>query len=419
VRKLGLFGKILIAFWLTLLALAAALTVVLGSASKEDRSSLRLGPSFLLVLERTLEREGANSAERQRRLLTRSVRTRITIAEDGLRPDFERSESATLRQAVAPDGRTFVIRYHREPAYEVSEVPAFAVWGAAVAGLLFSVAIAAYLSRPLRLLRDGFDRLAGGDLEIRLAGRVGRRSDEFGDLARDFDVMAERLGQLVVARDRLLNDVSHEFRSPLTRLQLAVGLARQDPERTEASLSRIEQEAHRLDLLVDGLLTLARAESGADIEGFFDPVGVVADVVADAGLEANAKGCCIAWTEPLVAEDERPVVAGSPELLRRAVENVLRNAIRFLPPRASIEVTVEIRTAPPVYRIVVQDQGPGVQPELIDKLFEPFVRADQSGTGLGLAIAKRAVRAHHGSITCRNRQGGGLAVVIELPAQQA
>ena len=417
--KLGLFGKILIAFWLTLVGLGLVLTLLLGSFSSEDRMSLRLEPSLLLLLERTLELEGAEAAERQRMMIKRSTRRRITITRETQGARLPARETPTLRQAVAPDGTRYVLRYEGDQPRQISEAPAFALWGVLVTGLLFSIALAVYLSRPIRLLRDGFDRLAGGDLEVRLARRFGRRNDEFADLASDFDVMAERLGQLVRARDRLLNDVSHELRSPLTRLQLAVGLARQDPARMEASLRRIEAEAHKLDVLVAELLALARAESGADFGVFFDPVGVISEVVTDAGLEARAKGCRIAWGEPDSAENERPVIAGSTELFRRAIENVIRNAIRFSPAGTSVEVTADVVAGPPRFRIAIRDRGPGVDSALVDKLSEPFVRADQGGTGLGLSIANRAIRAHHGTLTCRNREGGGFVVEITVPAQQS
>lgn len=418
--KIGLLGKILLAFSLTLVALGLVLTVLLGTFSAEDRSSLRLARPFLLVLERTLEQEGQLAAERQRLLIKRSIRDRITIAPETGAGGLPLNESVTVRRAMAPNGKSFLLRFQPDLDRKLSDVPMFALWGILATGLLFSFALAAYLTWPLRLLRDGFERLAAGDLDVRLAPRLGRRNDEIADLAHDFDVMAARLSQLVTARDRLLNDVSHELRSPLTRLQLAIALAWQDPARTTASLKRIEQEADKLDLLVGELLTLALAESGADVgSGFFDPVGVITAVVADAELEAHAKGCGIEWTAPSMLERNRPLMAGSAGLFRRAIENVVRNAIRFSPEGASIEIAVEIMAAPPLYRIAVRDRGPGVTPELIEKLFDPFVRADQGGTGLGLAIAKRAIRAHHGTIACRNRENGGFAVEIEVPARLA
>lgn len=412
--RLGLFGKILAAFWATLVALGLVLMLLFGSTPYQDRPTVRLAPSFLGLLENTLEREGPNAAERERRMLEGSMRERITIARADTGAAV--AETATRRLAVAPDGGTYVLEFRRDRSRALSKVSKKALWGGALAGLLFSVGLAWYLGRPVRLLRDGFHRLAEGALDVRLGPSIGRRNDEIADLARDFDRMADRLGQLVTARDRLLNDVSHELRSPLTRLQLAIGLARQDRARRETSLNRIEHEAQKLDRLVDELLTLARAESGAEVTEFFDPVGVVEATICDAELEAEAKGVIFALQSETLEEEARPVVAGSAELFHRAIENVVRNAVRFAPSGSGVEIEATLLEAPLRYRIAVLDRGPGVAPELVDKLLEPFVRADRSGTGLGLAIANRAIRAHGGTIACSNRPGGGFAVEIEVGA---
>ncbi len=416
--RLGLFGKILVAFWATLLALGLVLTLTFrASTPKEDRPFVRLAPSLLQVLANTLEREGYDAAERERRLFVGSISGEITLVPVGgkSRPV---SGAHDDRLATAPNGAKFLLSYHRIPSSPFSNISVGVLLSSVFAGLFFSVLLARYLSRPIRVIRKGFHRLATGNLDIRLGPVVGKRNDEIADLARDFDLMAERLGALVTARDRLLHDVSHELRSPLTRMQLAIGLARQDAARRETSLHRIEQEARKLDALVDELLTLARAESGADSSEFFDPVGVVEAVVAGAGLEAEAKNVALAVTPMDVAHQAHLVAAGSADLFYRAVENVVRNAIRFSPEGGTVETTMDLLERPLRWRLMVRDSGPGVPPELLGKLLEPFVRADRSGTGLGLAIANRAVTAHGGKIVCRNREEGGFAVEIEIGATQ-
>jgi two-component system OmpR family sensor kinase len=230
--------------------------------------------------------------------------------------------------------------------------------------------------------------------------------------------MAVRLRQLITARDRLLNDVSHELRSPLTRLQLAIGLARQDPSRTEDSLDRIDREARKLDAMVHELLALSRAESGAaeEVNEYFDPIAVVESVVSDAQFEAQMGGRSISVAMPGVEEPLRPSVRGSAELVRRAIENVVRNALRFSPAGGAVEVVVGIERDPLRYRFAVADEGAGADAAALGKLFDPFVRGDPAGVGLGLAIARRAILAHGGEISARNRAEGGFVVEIEIPA---
>jgi two-component system OmpR family sensor kinase len=314
---------------------------------------------------------------------------------------------------------------------------------ALLGGLAFSASLAWYLTRPIQRLRVGFDRLAAGHLATRLGPTMGRRRDEIADLAHDFDVMAAQLQQLVAAREQLLHDVSHELRSPLARLQVAIGLARQNPQRIAATLERVEAEARRLDELVGEVLTLSRAESGApQLDDYFDLAGLVHKVVADAQFEAQASGVHIAVEDRSVpagqnqaAQDDTgqegdTVFQGNAELMRRALENIVRNALHHS--KAGQRVTVEIAGDAPGHNFVIRvaDQGPGVAPEALTSIFDPFVRAnnrlgeraaESTGFGLGLAIAKRAVLAHGGSIEAQNAAGeggagtGGLIVTIRLP----
>ena len=204
-----------------------------------------------------------------------------------------------------------------------------------VGGLLFAAVLAWYLTKPIRRLRDGFTELAQGRLGVRLKEHMGRRRDELADLARDFDSMAERLQRLITSREHMLHVVSHELRSPLARLHMAVGLAQQDPRRLSTTLERIELEAKRLDEMVGEVLTLARAESGSQqLDDYFDLASLALTVTNDARFEAQPSGVKVETNLGKAPPQEHPTVKGNAELLRRALEK--RGAQRSAPfrPRA-------------------------------------------------------------------------------------
>jgi two-component system, OmpR family, sensor histidine kinase CpxA len=278
-----------------------------------------------------------------------------------------------------------------------------------------------YLTKPIMKLRTAARQLAAGDLTAR-AGPAGlMRRDEISGLMRDFDAMAERLETLLKAQSRLLNDISHELRSPLARLNVALGLARQrsDSQSTDM-LDRIELEASRLNELIGRILTLARLEEGEQVPQTPVPLDeLVANVVEDAEFEAQARNCHVKATIP---EGEWEI-RGNASLLHSAVENVVRNAIRYTQEGTSVEVgmTTEARAGGSEAVVRVSDSGPGVPSGALDKLFEPFYRLDEArgrqtgGVGLGLAITERAVRFHGGKVRAYNRDSSGLVVEIKLP----
>lgn len=299
------------------------------------------------------------------------------------------------------------------PPHRYGRPPPWLVLGAAgfLTSLLFSAWLAWYLSKPIRHLRSAFAALSQGRLETRAGPDMGRRRDELADLGRHFDHMAERIGQLVQAQRRLLHDVSHELRSPLARLQAAVGLGRQRPEQAAASLDRIEREAGRLDALVGEVLTLSRLEAGmpgARVEEV-DLGELVESIVEDARFEAAAKDVAVVCPEL----GEIPI-RGYGELIYRAIENIVRNAIKHTLPGGRVTLEIDAASDARRVRLAVLDQGPGVPEERLAAIFEPFFRnADGGGPegfGLGLAIARRAVEAHGGSISARNRPEGGFRV---------
>jgi signal transduction histidine kinase len=278
---------------------------------------------------------------------------------------------------------------------------------------LFSGYMAYYLAWPLAYLKRAMSDAAQGRFETRVKPAMGKRRDEIVDLAEDCDRMANQLKVLVEAQQQLLHDISHELRSPLTRMQAAIGLLRQDAARLEM-LERIERESERMDTLIEALLTLARLQGRPEsIER--EPVDIVellAMIVDDAQFEAGIKGCRVHLQAcpPFIA-----CVSG--ELLYRCFENVIRNAVRYTRPDTTVGVSAQVN--PDANRLTVQitDQGPGVDNDRLRSIFQPFERGvgDASvGFGLGLAIAARAVQMHGGNILARNEPGGGLTVEITL-----
>ena len=280
--------------------------------------------------------------------------------------------------------------------------------------------LAHYLTGPIVRLRAATHQLANGNLGARAAET--RRADEIAELVHDFNRMAERLEALLNSQKQLISDISHELRSPLARLNVALGLARQRSNEDSAKvLDRIELEADRLNEMIGKLLTLARLESGeppAERLEVHIP-DLLQEVVGDADFEARSRNCGV---KLLQADD--CTTLGNPGLLRSAFENVVRNAVRYTAPGSEVEIRLSCRTQNGGSQAVisVRDHGPGVPDQEVGNLFRPFYRLDAArerqtgGVGLGLAIAERAVRLHQGTITAHNAQGGGLEVEIRLPA---
>ncbi len=270
-------------------------------------------------------------------------------------------------------------------------------------------ALAHHLASPVRKMQKTLERFGDGDLHTRADTS---RKDEIGQLAQSFNRMADRIETLLTSERRLLMDVSHELRSPLARLGVAVELARAGDAK---SLDRIQKEADRLNALVGELLLVTRSE-GDPAKRKLEPVRLdllLRSLVEDCGIEAASKGCRITAPElPAVTID------GDEELLRRAFENVIRNAIRYAPP----DTAVEVRAAQGErLRVNVRDSGPGVPGEALPRLFDPFYRVGEDrsrnsgGVGLGLSIARRAIELHGGTVRARNASPG-LEVEFELPA---
>jgi signal transduction histidine kinase len=264
---------------------------------------------------------------------------------------------------------------------------------------------------PIRQITATIEQFGRGNLSARVKTE---RRDEIGTLGRSFNSMAERLEKLVLSEHRLLEDISHELRSPLARLNFSVKLARTATDR-DAALDRVKRDIDRLTTLVSELVEMTRVEG--------DPAcrkseivcmnGVISETVRDACIEVEARGCTVNVDGELTTK-----VLGDRELLRRAVENVLRNAVRYSPPKAKIDIVLKEKDD--TASIIVRDYGSGIPEAFLDKIFDPFFRVEESrdsetgGVGLGLSIAKRAVQLHNGFILARN-SNPGLSVEITLP----
>lgn len=337
----------------------------------------------------------------------RSELLQIAGRTNGLRRD---GDGRVILVHQSSDGRYRMVIAAIPPVGLRDFLPYFVLILAAVAFVCWLLALG--IASPVREMVSVVNEFGRGQLNVRAQMK---RQDEIGDLGRAFNMMADRIETLVTAERRLLQDVSHELRSPLTRLSMAIELSRTAPDR-EAAANRLQREADRLKHLVGALLdaTWLEGDSGARLDGVVNVPGVVWSVVGDCELEAQSRGCRLA-VETISARQ----MAGNFELLRRAFENVLRNAIRYAPTGTLVEVLCEERGTHVV--VSVRDFGPGVPEDALPQLGNPFYRVDSSrdpstgGVGLGLAIARRAVQLHHGEWSVENAHPG-LRVTMTIPA---
>lgn len=278
---------------------------------------------------------------------------------------------------------------------------------------LISFALARYIARPLQDMRSAGSALGAGDLDTRLSPSLVRRQDEIGGLAQDFNRMAERLATVIKGQRQLLRDVSHELRSPLARIQVALSLAERgnDPR----YLERIRIDCERLDALVGEILAYARLQHADALEtSEFDLVDCVTDIVTDARLEGRTHQVDVALDAP-----DHLIMRGDPQALHRAIENVVRNAIRHS--ADNTVVSVALTCDQQQIQLIIHDCGPGVAEDDLERIFEPFVRLSPErgeagiGGGIGLAIARAAVERHHGCISAANAESGGLVVRMQWP----
>ncbi len=452
----SLFLKIFLWFWATMVLIALAMVITWSlqpevmvsrwrgatgeavamyaqlAAEEMDRYGETALANYLGRLQSTSHIAAAMFDDKGRLIAGEASSTGREMAAHTLRSgelefSISGSEAYAAQRALGPAGHTyvFVAQMQRGGPFGAfrpgARTQALRLALAILISGLICYALALYLTRPILRLRTASDQLAAGDLSARAGPEVARRRDELGDLVRDFNRMAERIEALVTSQRQLLSDISHELRSPLARLNVALGLARQRSGPEAASiLDRIEREAERLNELIGRLLTLARIQAAQSPPERVpvDLQELVAEVAADAAFEAQEHHCTVR-----VVASEPSVTQGSPELLRSAVENVVRNAIRYTQPQTAVELTLQNQASSAV--ITVRDHGPGAPEDELRNLFRPFYRVagarerQTGGVGLGLAITERAVNLHGGSVRASNAPDGGLEVQIRVPAQPA
>jgi two-component system sensor histidine kinase CpxA len=450
----GIFVKIYLCFWLTVVLVLTTQMVLdhMDESSPVNRMRQLLGSSLGMYGQAVLAYHQAGNRDAVRLITGRFKATygidaclldaagkRLEGGEVAL--DVRRAaEQALLSgatehlyvndtevQALAiggPDGKTYVvvgILEHKKflpPPQSGNPGMALRIAIVMLISGIVCYLLTRYLVSPLIILRDATRRFAAGELSTRIGSQIGSRKDETSELAHDFDVMAQQIESLMKLQRQLIGDISHELRSPLSRLNVALDLARQKtgPE-AEHALNRIEEEAEELNGMIGELLTLTRLESGQGCVEMapVDLVHLVRDIVRDGDFEAQGSNRGVKLTGY-----EECVMTGSAELLRRAIENVVRNAIHHTRENTDVEISI-MRQQYDQVQITVRDHGPGVPARELATIFRPFYRASASrerqsgGTGLGLAISERAVQLHHGTIRAENAADGGLVVSLTMP----
>ncbi|WP_437961934.1 ATP-binding protein [Sorangium sp. So ce119] len=443
----SLFLRLLVSLWIAMALLVGLFAVIHGWAFSAESSSLRRRLSTRSIELRAesavvCARDGLPGCEQRlapldprdpRVAVYRSGALVAGEPVEGAAGVEERARRSAEGIAVEIDDRELVaVVLRRDPTLvAVATGPVRSPWmffivpetlplrllAIVVVTGLVAVVLARYLSRPVRVLRGATQRMAAGDLSVRVSQQLAGADGETVALGRDMDRMAERIDELLETQRRLLRDVSHELRSPLARLNIALELVRRrSPPDVEPAFDRIERETERLNGMIGELLTLSRLESGRGMERTerVDLTALVEQLVEDAAFEAEQQGCSV----ELGARDACSL-DGNGELLRRAIENVVRNAARFT--EAGSAVRVDLECAGGFAELRVRDRGPGVPEAALGDIFRPFYRVDDhrargaGGTGIGLAITQRAVLLHGGEIEARNAEDGGLVVALRLP----
>ncbi|HEY9232025.1 MAG TPA: ATP-binding protein [Blastocatellia bacterium] len=441
--------KILAWFWLAT-ALVIMVVFLTNRLTSRDEPRPHMPPDQMMAAEQVaidmLEREGPAAAGDYLDELNKNSHARIFlfdrngnevtgrqpvpqavetaksfINEPGPRPPRRGDGDWMVRPAYGRGGNSYVVVAQGHHPVGPPPFPFLPrVWWAQLLTYIFTAGLvcyllAHYLSSPIVKLREATRKLAAGDLTARVGLRT-RRRDELTDLGRDFDVMAERIESLMTSQQRLLHDISHELRSPLTRLNIALELARHgDPGEASWAMDRIERESQRLNTLINQLLALARMESAATARTLVNLQELVEEVATDADFEARTHNKAVR-----VVRNDSGFLQGDEQLLRSAIDNVLRNAVLYTPEGTEVEIGLEQRGAEGAL-IRVRDHGQGVPPAALENIFQPFYRVGDArdrqsgGVGLGLSISQRAVEVHGGTIRAANASGGGLVVEITLP----
>jgi two-component system sensor histidine kinase CpxA len=455
----SLYWRIFLAFWVALaLILVGTLTVAVNATThRTERPWIQRGQLYTQAA-RAFESGGPQALRGWLEALPREPFSRTFVVGPDGKEMLERPLPASLYGpggnapssapaaadaavgAIAPIGGALVLMAPGGGTYHVVIGPVrdsprlfgeLELPGVPLTLLLIALAVSAavclflarYLAAPVDRLRLATRQLANGDLNVQVLPALKGRQDDLGLLAADLDAMAERLRHLLEGKQQLLRDVSHELRSPLARLQLALSLARRDPSASERHMARAAFEADRLEQLIARTLKLVRLERPMhELEqARVDVAELLRTIAADVAIEADARGCLVH-----VQVEDALWVSGDAEVLRSAFENVIRNAVRYSPAAAVIGISAR-RTQPmgpaQAVEVTVRDSGPGVPEKDLGLIFEPFYRVDAArehrsagGEGLGLSIAARAIALHGGTIAAANAPDGGLLVRVTLPA---
>jgi signal transduction histidine kinase len=411
----------------TMFGLAAAEKYeALGKAGADD---------YLSMLERTTRARAYLFDENGNQVAGREASPAVeeaarAVAAEGKDRFIQTARTDSMARAInTPGGRQFIIA-GGTPRPTGIRLPFWPrVWWAQFIAVFLTTGIlcyllARYLSSPVVKLRAATRQLAAGNLSARVGAANGRRRDELTDMGRDFDVMAERIETLMASQRRLLHDISHELRSPLARLNIALDLARQsDGEEAEWAFDRIQREANRLNDLIGQLLTLARLESNSPDTGseYVDLKRLVEEIAIDSDFEARSHNRAVN-----VVASHDCLIAGNEQLLHSAIENVVRNAVSYTAEGTEVEVSLQREDdgEQPQAIISVLDHGAGVPQAALADIFRPFYRVaaardrQSGGIGLGLSISQRAIELHGGKVAASNATGGGLLVKISLPIKR-
>jgi signal transduction histidine kinase len=437
----SLFWRILASFWLAI-ALVAGLSLLMGHVLNQDAWVLSRHPAlkhFSADWTQRYEAQGADAAEDMLEEHKRRYHVDTQVLNDageavvpGTFPRraqaFEARQSQDDRQLpwrrltaeyTSPtSGETYLFIYriphpeldawHRESLFW----PIGALSIALVVLTLFSLLVTLSITRPLQRLRGAVHDLGQASYQQHSLAQLAGRRDEFGVLANDFNRMGARLQSLINSQRQLLRDVSHELRSPLARLRIALALAeRAGPEERERLWPRLTRECDRLEALISEILELARVDAEQTSAEAVPLEPLLAAIAHDARLNAPEQQVQVTVAPQLA-------LRGWPSLLERAVDNLLRNALRFNPNQQPIEVAAQPCAGG--VAISVRDHGPGCAPEHLAQLGEPFYRAPgqaAAGHGLGLAIARRAAERHGGRLVLENHPEGGFVAKLELPLE--
>ena len=443
-----LFWKIFLCFWLAAAAMIGALNVMLWLSFANDPNPERrrgaLGEALNLYAESAVQvydSEGAQPFEQYVHRSQQEAGTEIALFDGNGRPLVSeispeaQSVAEEIKQqqqhvshitalgrltwgrpVVAPSGKHYIFVSRLRQPYVPRGLPRLGIALSVVAAGIISYLLALYLTSPVKKLITVVQSFAEGNLDARVTPQMGSRRDELADLGREFDHMAERIAALISSQKRLLADISHELRSPLARLSVALELARNNTNsKGMVALDRIELESERVNKLVGQLLALTRLESGAERvpPEMVSLDELVQQVVDDASYEARPQN-----KDVKVMQLDPCRMRGSVELLRSGIENVIRNAIRYTAVGSAVEVSLAARLDSAL--ITVRDHGPGVPEAELSHIFEPFYRVSEArertsgGVGLGLSIAERTVKLHGGTIRAANVDGG-LLITIEMP----